>query len=90
MTRKQAERLGRRDGIEDVDTVLAEQGRDSVIATLAPGSVSWDEGAINAGVARIVGVPERLERVYYRAYDEGARARAQEIAAALMSAALGE
>lgn len=71
---------GAEDGIADVDTVLDEQGVDTMIATLAPGHTAWDEGAINAGAAGSRRIPEHLHEVYYRAYAEAARKRAQEIA----------
>lgn len=79
-TKEQAIERGRADGIEDVENVLNEQGRDVVIATLRPGHVEWDEGAVNAGVAQIVGVPDALHEDYYRAYAAAARGRANEIA----------
>jgi hypothetical protein len=72
---------GEFDGIEDVETVLEEQGRDVVIATLAPGHVAWDEGAINAGAAKLVGIPDEHHEAYYAAYARAARARAEEIEA---------
>jgi len=79
MTREQAIELGRQDGIEDVETVLAEQGIEAVRATLAPGHLGWDEGAINAGVAQIRGVPEEHRTAYYEEYARTARARAGEV-----------
>lgn len=75
--------LGRQDGIEDVETVLAEQGLAVVRATLAPGHVGWDEGAINAGVAELRHVPPEYHEAYYRAYAESARERAEELVRAL-------
>lgn len=38
--------------------------------------LGWDEGAINAGVAEIVGCPEDHRSAYYRAYAKGALAEA--------------
>lgn len=66
-------------GTEEANTVLAEQGRDVVIATLAPGHVGWDEGAISAHTHKADKIPESLRDVYYRAYAMGARDRAVEI-----------
>lgn len=40
MDRNEAIKLGEQDGVEDVDTVLEEQGLDVVLATLKPGHVS--------------------------------------------------
>lgn len=82
MTKEQAIEAGAQDGIDDVETVLEEQGRDVVIATLKPGHVAWDEGAINAGAAKLSGIPDEHHEAYYEAYAKAARARAEEIAAA--------
>ena len=79
MTFEQATALGRKDGEADVREVLAEQGLDVIKATLAPGHVSWDEGAINAGAAALAGVPEKFHRAYYEAYRDAARALAVEL-----------
>lgn len=81
MTKQQAIRLGRKDGEADVRNVLEEQGIDVVRATLAPGHVGWDEGAINAGAAAIVGVPDDLHADYYAAYRDAAAALARKLAA---------
>lgn len=70
---------GERDGVEDVETVLAEQGIDAVIATLEPGHEAWDEGAINACAAEEMGIPKHLQDLYYGAYARAARARAEEL-----------
>lgn len=72
-------RRGSNAGEEDVENVLAEQGREVVIATLAPGHLAWDEGAINAHAHKTDEVPENLKNIYYRAYAIAARARAEEI-----------
>lgn len=80
MNREQAIALGAADGQEDVETVLAEQGRDVVIATLKPGHLGWDEGARNAGVAQMQKVPSQHEEAYYEAYAEAGRARAEMVA----------
>lgn len=69
-------------GHADVENVLAEQGLDVVRATLSPGHVDWDEGAINAGAAEIDGVrADELRQAYYEAYRVAARKRAEELAA---------
>jgi hypothetical protein len=59
--------------------VLNEQGRDVVLATLKPGHLSWNEGAINAGAHRIAGVPDEHRAAYYEAYERAAREKAEEI-----------
>lgn len=79
LTIAQVEAKGAAGGVEDVDTVLREQGREVVIATLAPGHLGWDEAAINAAAHRVDGVPDSLKDVYYRAYARAARERAVEI-----------
>lgn len=79
-TRAQAISRGRKDGVDDVNTVLNEQGEDVVIGTLVPGHYEWDHGARNAGVAKIVGVPERFHENYYDAYAKAARTRAEGLA----------
>lgn len=79
MTRNEAISIGRRHGRHDVRTVLAEQGIEAVRATLAPGHLDWDEGAINAGAAQFVGVPEALRADYYEAYRIAARELAVEL-----------
>jgi hypothetical protein len=66
-------------GAADAETVLREQGRDAVVATLAPGHVGWDEAAVNAHAHRVDKIPEHLKEVYYRGYAMGARDRAEEI-----------
>lgn len=81
MTKQEAINKGKADGITDVETVLEEQGPDVVAATLQPGHVGWDEGAINAGAARLSGVPTEHEEAYYEAYAAAARTRAEEVAA---------
>ncbi len=73
--------MGTAHGIEAVMDVLNEQGVDAVRACQRPGHVGWDESAINAGVARIVGVPEELESAYYAAYAKAAHAKAEELSA---------
>lgn len=74
---------GTEDGTEDVDTVLAEQGRDVVIATLASGHVGWDEGAINAGAHKFRpdgrNWTDEQRAAYYEAYAVAGRSRALEI-----------
>lgn len=82
MTKQEAISKGVVDGVEDVETVLEEQGLDVVVATLKPGHVGWDEGAINAGAAQLSGVPSEHEEAYYEAYAAAARARAEELASA--------
>lgn len=79
MTKQQAIDLGRKDGEADVRNVLDEQGIDVIRATLKPGHVAWDEGAINAGAAALSGVPEKLHAAYYAAY----RVAAHQLAARL-------
>ena len=76
----QAREKGAEDGVEDVETVLAEQGREVVVATLSPHHLDWDEAAINAGAHRIVGIPDSHADAYYAAYSKAARERAEEIA----------
>ena len=76
MTKQEAIELGRKDGEEDVLTVLVEQGIGIVRATLSPGHLGWDEGAINAGAAQFAGVPDELRADYYEAYRVAARALA--------------
>lgn len=71
--------LAESDGVEDVNTVLDEQGIDVVIATLAPGHVAWDEAAINAGVAEQQNVPREHRELYYSNYARAARERAEEL-----------
>lgn len=78
-SKARAIRLGAEHGIEEVETVLREQGAEVVIGTLSPGHLEWDEGAINGGAAEYAGVPRRHERAYYLAYSKAARARAEEI-----------
>lgn len=70
---------GAEGGVEDVETVLREQGRDVVIATLTPGHLGWDEGAINAAAHRADGVEDDFQDLYYKAYATAARKRAEEI-----------
>jgi len=72
-------RYGQADGEEDVETVLAEQEIDVVRATLAPGHVSWDEGARSAAAHKARRVPAPLEEVYYAAYAAAGRERAAEL-----------
>lgn len=67
------------DGWEEVETVLREQGRDVVVATLKPGHLGWDEGAINAGAHKLSGIPDEMRDVYYRGYEYGARQRAEQV-----------
>ena len=80
-TSAEAARRGKAGGIEDVETVLREQGVDVVIATLAPSHLDWDESAINAGAHRFHCVPERFRDAYYRAYAAAAREYAEELRA---------
>lgn len=70
---------GEVDGREDVESVLNDQGRDVVIATLRPGHLGWDEAAINADAHRTAGVPDEHRATYYRAYASAARKRAEEV-----------
>lgn len=81
MNEREARDLGVTDGIEDVETVLAEQGLDAVRATLARGHLGWDEGAINAGAHKFAGVPEEHRGAYYEAYASAARQHAEELCA---------
>ena len=80
-TEAQAITAGKRDGTADVEAVLREQGLAGVVASLQPGQPEWDEGAINAGAAEIVGIPAKFRAKYYRAYAEAGRVRAAQIAA---------
>lgn len=82
MTKQEAVARGIDDGIEDVRCVLEEQGMDVVRATLKPGHVGWDEGAIIAGAAHLSGIPEEHEEAYYTAYAKAARMYAELIVAA--------
>jgi hypothetical protein len=79
LTIAQVEAKGAAGGVEDVDTVLREQGREVVIAAIAPGHLGWDDAAINAAAHRVDGVPDSLKDVYYRAYARAARERAVQI-----------
>lgn len=77
--RSTAAKLGEEDGIEDVNTVLREQGRDVVIATLREGHLGWDEAARNAGAHKNRGIGPDYVEPYYIAYESAARMRAVEI-----------
>ena len=66
-TRRQIIRLASRHGREAVQEFANENPGEAVPA------VGWDEPAISAGVARLVGVPERWAPLYYRAYESAAR-----------------
>ena len=79
LTAARAIRLGRRDGIADVDNVLAEQGAEVVAGTLVAGHLGWDEGAINAGAHRSAGVSDADRSYYYGAYAASARRAAQQV-----------
>ena len=77
----QAAKVGAESGEEEVDTVLQEQGASAVIATLAPGHLGWDEGAINAHAHKADHVDDAFSDLYYKAYAKAARKRAEEIRA---------
>lgn len=79
MSAAQAKAIGTIDGISEVNDVLREQGAATVIATLRPGHLGWDEGAINNAAHRFRGVPEKLAKTYYRAYEKAAVSRAKQI-----------
>lgn len=79
ITAERAAELGRRDGVAEVVDVLNEQGRDVVLATLRPGHLAWDEGARNNDCHKFSNVPEQHREAYYRAYEQAARAKAEEI-----------
>lgn len=82
VARKLAESVsaGERDGAEDPETMLAEQGIDALRATMLESNRnSWDEAAINAGVAEIKRIPEGHRKAYYEAYEAGACKRAAEL-----------
>ena len=59
--------------------MLEQQGRDAVVATLAPGHLAWDEEAINAGAAGSRGIAREDESAYYEAYARAARQQAEAI-----------
>lgn len=76
----EVEGIGYVDGVDEVDTVAAEQGLDVVLATLAPGCLGWDEGARHAGAYEDAvrnGAPDGHEEAYYRGYARGGRERAE-------------
>lgn len=84
VARKLAESVaaGERDGVEDPETMLAERGIDALReTTLESNRSSWDEAAINAGVAEIKKIPEGHRKAYYEAYEAGACKRAAELLA---------
>ena len=66
-TRRQIIRLATQHGREAVQEFANENPGEAVPAE------GWDEPAISAGVARLVGVPERWAPLYYRAYESAAR-----------------
>ena len=78
---RKARAVGSRHGREEVFTVLQEQGLSTVAQTLRPGHLGWDEGARNASVAEIVGVPPRWQDASYRQYARSARKLAEQLAA---------
>jgi hypothetical protein len=69
-SRRQAILAGERDGADDVHC----RATDPDFGFDATDPEGYDTAAINAGVASMQGVPRRWERVYYAAYDRGARA----------------
>ena len=82
--------LGAAAGIEEVDDFASvcewrDEGRfappnaDELLATIAPGQLGWDEGAISAGAAELDRCPKGCEQAYYRAYQAGAVARVYEL-----------
>lgn len=83
MKQSEASAKGRESGIQDVLTVLQEQGIEVLRATLKPGVLGWDEGAINAGAHKQDGVPDtkRLREAYYRAYAKAAREQCEQLVA---------
>ena len=86
MNATEARKRGREDGAHDVREVVNEERTHAkkvelLRRSLRPGALGWDEAAINAGVARIVGIPARLERAYYEAYANGANKEARALLA---------
>jgi len=70
--------VGVRDGLNAVDTLLNEEGRDAVLKTLR-GQEDWDFEARNADTAGHRGIAVGSREAYYRAYGQIARCRAEQI-----------
>lgn len=72
MTRKEATTRGLADGEEAVD----EHDNENPDADWSSQGLNrgWDEAAINAGAAEIVGIPRPHREAYYKAYTKGAAA----------------
>jgi len=66
---------GTRDGIEDADMILADNGHEAAL-----GCASWGEMARGVKLAEIMKIPIELEAVYYAAYEVAATCRVREIA----------
>jgi len=75
MTRARAMKQGTKDGIEDADMILTENGHDAAL-----GCASWGEMARGMKLAEIMEIPLELEAVYYAAYEVAATCRVREIA----------
>ena len=83
-----ARTLGGRAGVGAVDDFASggpcgdhEPDAHELLATIARGSLGWDEAAIQAGCAEIDRCPKGFEQAYYEAYELAARARVVELAA---------
>lgn len=79
MTREEAVQLGKSDGENDAATLAQEHGM-AVIRTMVRTGQSWSEEAINSGAAAFRKVPTELRDDYYQAFQDGASARARELA----------
>ena len=75
MSRARAMKQGTKDGIEDADMILTENGHEAAL-----GCASWGEMARMTKLAEIMEIPLELEAVYYAAYNKAAAARVAEVA----------
>lgn len=73
-----AAELGARDGAQEVLTLLAEQG----LGALGAADLMWGEAARNAAAHRFSLVSDGDAPVYYRAYEQAARATAESLTCA--------
>jgi hypothetical protein len=92
LARTWAETLGSASGVAAVeDWVFQSELADvevtarELLSTIAPGTIGWDEPAINADAARYDRCPRGSEHLYYVAYERAAVARVRELVAELTS-----
>lgn len=83
-------RLAGRDAVNDFrhEFLMGSRGdheglSEALLDTVRAGHVPWSESAINARAHALDGVPDddEMRLAYYRAYDDGARARIAELTA---------